>query len=153
MKIHIETVENLAEDEVLIRCAKVDSTIQKIHQYILEQASAAPKIVFYRDNQEFYLSLSDILFFETDTEQVYAHTKDSAYRTKYRLYELESTLPPTFVRASKSSIINTAHIYSITRNITSSSLVQFRDTHKQMYVSRHYYKALHQRLSERSTSI
>ena len=153
MKIHIETVDNLAEDEVLIRCARVDSTVQKIHQYILEQASAAPKIVFYRDNQEFYLPLSDILFFETDVEQVYAHTRDSAYRTRYRLYELESMLPPAFVRTSKSSIANTAHIYSITRNLTSSSLVQFSGTHKHLYVSRHYYQALHQRLAERSTDL
>ena len=33
----------------------------------------------------------------------------------------------------KSTILNINHIYSITRNITSSSLVEFKNTHKKVY--------------------
>lgn len=150
MKIHIEVVDDLTEDEVLIRCGRVDDTIQKIHQYILEQSSSNAKITFYKENQEFYFSLDEVLFFETDGEYVYAHTKDDAYRIKHRLYELESLLPRNFVRASKSTIINSAQVYSISRNLTASSLVQFIGSHKQVYVSRRYYQDLRQRISERS---
>lgn len=52
MKISIELVNDLAEDEVLIRCRRVDDAIQKIHQYILEQSQSGAKIVFYKENQE-----------------------------------------------------------------------------------------------------
>jgi DNA-binding LytR/AlgR family response regulator len=151
LKIRIELVNDLAEDEVLIRCARVDDAIQKIQQYILAQSSLGPEITFYKQNQEFYFALEDILFFETEGEHIYAHTVNDAYLIKYRLYELEQILPPCFVRAAKSTIVNIMQVYSITRNLTASSLVQFIATHKQIYVSRYYYPELRRRLSERST--
>lgn len=151
MKVRIELVEDLAEDEVLIRCGRVDDTIQKIHQYILEQSLTGSKITFYKDNQEFYFPLDDVLFFETEGEHIYAHTAKDAYRIKYRLYELEQMLPRNFVRAAKSTIVNTTQIYSIKRNLSASSLVQFQNSHKQIYVSRYYYSELRQRINERST--
>lgn len=151
MKIRIELVNDLAEDEVLIRCGRVDDTIQKIHQYILEQSLSGTKITFYKQNQEFYFPLEDVLFFETEGEHIYAHTANDAYRIKYRLYELEEILPRNFVRAAKSTIVNMTQVYSITRNLTASSLIQFINSHKQVYVSRFYYQELRQRLNERST--
>lgn len=151
MKIHIEVVGDLLEDEVTIRCGRVDDTIQKIHQYILEQTQSPVRITFYKDNQEFYFPLEDVLFFETDGEHLYAHTSDDAYRIKYRLYELEDLLPKIFVRASKSAIVNTRIIYSVTRNLTASSLIKFAGSHKQVYVSRYYYNELRQQLNPGSS--
>ena len=151
MKIRIELVNDLAEDEVLIRCSRVDDTIQKIHRYILEQSQSSQKITFYKQNQEFYFPMDDILFFETEGEHIYAHTANDAYLIKYRLYELEQILPRNFMRAAKSTIVNVLQVYSITRNLTASSLIQFIDSHKQVYVSRYYYQELRQRLNERST--
>lgn len=151
MKIRIETVGGLEEDEVIIRCSHVDDTIRKIYQYILEQSSLGPKITFYKQNQEFYFPLEDVLFFETEGEHIFAHTANDAYRIKYRLYELEQMLPRYFVRAAKSTIVNVMQVYSITRNLTASSLIQFFNSHKQVYVSRYYYRDLRQQLDERST--
>ncbi|MBW7572657.1 LytTR family DNA-binding domain-containing protein [Caproiciproducens faecalis] len=150
MKIRIEVINDLDEDEVLIRCGRVDDTIQKIHRYILEQSSQNTKITFYKQNQEFYFPLDEVLFFETEGEYIYAHTVNDAYRIKYRLYELEEILPKNFTRAAKSTIVNILQVYSVTRNLTASSLVQFINSHKQVYVSRYYYKELRQRLNERS---
>ena len=150
MKISIEVIDDLSEDEVLIRCGRVDDTIQKIQQYILSQSKMQPKIIFYKQNQEFYFPLDEVLFFETEGEHIYSHTVNDAYLIKYRMYELEDILPSYFVRAAKSAIVNTRQIRSITRNITASSLIQFTNSHKQVYVSRHYYKDLRQRLEERS---
>ncbi|HEX3017407.1 MAG TPA: LytTR family DNA-binding domain-containing protein [Caproicibacter sp.] len=152
MKVRIEVTDDLDEDEVLIRCRSVDESIQKIHQYILEQSKSGPKITFYKQNQEYYFPLEDILFFETEGEHIYAHTADDAYLIKYRLYELEQMLPRSFIRAAKSTIVNIRQIYSITRNLTSASLIQFTKSHKQVYVSRYYYRELRQRLQERGTT-
>ena len=150
VKIRIELDSNLTEDEVIIRCSRVDDTIQKILQYILEQSSLGPKITFYKQNQEFYFPLDDILFFETEGEHIYAHTAKDAYLIKYRLYELQEILPRNFMRAAKSTIVNIKQVYSITRNLTASSLIQFINSHKQVYVSRYYFQELRQRLNERS---
>ena len=62
--------------------------------------------------------------------------------TDTKLYELEEILPRKFVRISKSSIVNSDKIYSIQKNLTASSLIEFKNTHKQIYVSRSYYKLL-----------
>lgn len=148
MKVKIEITEGLAEDEVVIHCATVDDKVQRLHQLIVEQSATAARLVFYKENQEFFFPLEEVLFFETEGEAVYAHTKNDAYRIRYRLYELEQLLPPFFIRAAKSSIVNARRIHSITRNLTSASLVQFADTHKQVYVSRRYYGALRERMDE-----
>ena len=147
MKLRIEVSDVCAEDEVIIRCSSVNETVQKVQAYI--QSLASPKLTFYKGNQEFYLALSEILFFETEGEQVYAHTGDDAFRVRYRLYELETMLSRAFIRVAKGTIVNTVRIYAIHRNLTASSQIQFMGTHKHVYVSRHYYKALKDRMQER----
>lgn len=148
MKIRIEIVDGLPEEEVVIRCAAVDESVLALQKRLSEQAQAEP-IVFYKDNQEFFFPLADVLFFETEGEAVYAHTAADAYRIKHRLYELEGLLPRAFLRAAKSTIVNTAKVYSVTRDLTASSLVEFAGTHKKVYASRRYWRALRERLSER----
>ncbi|MCL2436901.1 MAG: LytTR family transcriptional regulator [Clostridiales bacterium] len=149
MKIVIETIENLTDDEIIIRCKKPTKAIQRIYQMIADEMSLTPNLVFYKENEEYYFPLQDVLFFETSGDNVYAHTADDAFRIKFRLYELEEMLPRYFVRVAKSTIINIKHVLSINRNLTSSSLVQFRDSHKKVYVSRLYYQTLAQKLNER----
>lgn len=151
MKIRIDVVKDLAEDEVIIRCSKPGEAIARIQHFVMEQAAGVPDIVFYRDNTEYYFPLSEVLFFETEGDLVYAHTQEQSYRVKLRLYELEQSLPGAFVRASKSAILNTGRVHSITRNLASSSLVEFAGTHKRLYVSRRYYSALKERLMQRSS--
>ena len=148
MKIKIEIDENLSEDEVLIRCRGLTEQVTEIQKAVSEVVNTSQRFVFYRGNTEYYLALDEILFFETDGDGINAHTRDNIYQTKYKLYELEDLLPGCFMRISKSSIVNTNHIYSISRNLTASSVVAFAGTHKQVYVSRYYYKPLVNKLEE-----
>lgn len=148
MKIRIEIDETLEEDEVTIKCKEINQTIKRVQQSI-SSANLIPKLIFYKNDTEYYLNLNDILFFETSENNVEAHTEKEVYKIKYRLYELEEILPNNFVRVSKSTILNVNRIYSINRNLTSSSLVQFYKSYKQVYVSRNYNKILKQRLEER----
>lgn len=148
MKLRIEVIGELPENEVVIRCGRVDDEIRKLQEYIL--SLAGPKLTFYKGTQEFYLPVEEILFFETDGEQIHAHTANDAFRVKRKLYELEEMLPQSFTRVAKGIIVNTAKIYAINRDLTSSSLIRFAGTHKQIYVSRHYYKSLKEKMEERS---
>ena len=148
MKLRIELTDGSMEDEVVIHCGRVDGNVQKLQEFIL--SLSAPRMTFYKGSQEYYLSLEEILFFETDGEQVFAHTTGDAYKVKHRLYELEELLPQPFTRAAKGTIVNTKRIYAIDRNLTSSSKISFTGTHKNIYVSRHYYKSLREKINERS---
>lgn len=142
MKIRIELDSKIKENEVVIRCNELKEEIIKIQKIISELIDEKKEMVFYKDNTEYYVSIDEILFFETEENSIYAHVLNNVYQVKYKLYELEEILPRNFVRISKSTIVNIDHIYSITRNITSSSLVEFKGTHKKVYASRFYYKVL-----------
>lgn len=149
MKIQIEFDGALEETQVLIRCRELDEQITRIQQMLVEASKQERQFVFYKGDTEFYLSINDVLFLETDGKTIQVHTRDDIYQTRYKLYELEELLPGHFMRVSKSAILNTHHVYSITRNLSSSSVVQFRNSHKQVYVSRMYYKPLKSKLEEK----
>ena len=153
MKVSIQIDNGLHENEVIIRCSKLDDDIKKIYDILMDTAKEVKYPVLYKGNVEYYLQMNEILFFETSDNSICAHTVDDIYQTTYHLYELEEILPGYFMRVSKSTILNINHIYSISRNITASSLVQFMHTHKQVYVSRNYYKTLKFRLEEKRKSI
>ncbi|MFV0467289.1 MAG: LytTR family DNA-binding domain-containing protein [Lachnospiraceae bacterium] len=149
MKIKIEIDPQLTEDEITIRCQRMDSKIQQMQEHLAELSANADRFRFFQGEKECYLKLDSILFFETTDKIVCAHTKNESFTTAYRLYELEEILPGNFMRISKSAILNTEYIYSITKSITASSLVEFCDSYKQVYVSRYYYKPLTFKLEER----
>lgn len=149
MKIRIELDENLIEDEVLIRCRSLDENVRKIQEAVSQVLTGKQQLICYKEDTEYYLSLDEILFFETETKEVWVHTTDKMYQTRYKLYELEELLPGHFMRVSKSTILNTNRIYSITRNLTASSVVEFMGSHKQVYVSGYYYKPLKCKLEEK----
>lgn len=153
MKVQIDIDEKLQENIVIIRCNKLDENIQKIQAMVMDSIKESKYLVLYNENTECYMPLENILFFETTDSGICAHTIDNIYQTKYRLYELEEILPGCFMRVSKSTILNLNHIYAITRNITASSVVQFSNSHKQVYVSRYYYKPLKCRLEEKRKAL
>lgn len=156
MKIRIEIEDGLLEDEIVIRCKSLDENILTIQRNIIAQIEKLQGnngiiesvLTLKKGEKEYFISLDEILFFETESKIIYAHTADNVFETEYKLYELEKYLPRYFIRISKSTIVNTTKIYSITRNITSSSLVEFKESYKKVYVSRNYYKILIEQLRE-----
>lgn len=148
MKVKIELTDNLLEDEVLIRCSQLSEDIRRIEESVKEINNRQKGISGYKGDVEFFLSLEDLLFFETEDGIVWAHTRDCIYETRYKLYELEEMLPGYFTRVSKSAILNVMKVYSLSRNIPSTSEAAFQETHKTVYVSRHYFKPLKCKLEE-----
>ncbi|MBD5135588.1 MAG: LytTR family transcriptional regulator [Lachnospiraceae bacterium] len=153
MKIKIETDCNISENEIIIRCNSINDDIIRLQSLINNTYNNLNQPVFYKNEKEYYIPLEKILFFETNNGIVNAHTTNELYLVKNKLYELEEILPGFFTRVSKSTILNTHAVYSITRNITSSSIVEFENTHKQVYVSRYYYKPLQEKLKEKRLSL
>lgn len=150
MKIRINIDEGADEPEIVISCNRLDADIAMIQAALAEALARSSKLALIRDDREYYLPPDEILFFETVDSKTYAHTADETFLVKLKLYELEEILPVSHRRISKSAIVGTRHIYSITRNLTGPSLIRFRDSHKQISVSRSYYKQLINKLSERS---
>ncbi len=148
VKVRIEVDEN-NEEEIVIRCQSLTPHIMKLQQMLVEDGNRSGQLVLYKGDVEYYINLSEILFFETENSLVIAHTAKDAYETRKKLYELENLLPGAFLRISKSAIVNTDKIYAINRNLTASSAIEFQGTHKQIYVSRAYYKLLKEKMEEK----
>lgn len=149
MKIRIELDTTVKENEVIIRCNELNEEVKNIQTALSSMLEDVNHIAFYKGDAEYYIDLAEIIFFDTEENGICAHTVDNIYNVKYKLYELEELLPGYFMRVSKSTILNTNRIYSITRSLSSSSKVEFQNTHKQVYVSRYYYKPLKIKLLEK----
>lgn len=148
MKIRIELEEN-AEEEVILRCRELTPKIMELQRILTEAANRSGQIILYKNDTEYYLEKSKLLFFETENSMVMAHTANEVFETKLKLYELEEVLGGSFLRISKSAIVNVDKIYAIRKSLTASSTIEFQGTHKQIYVSRAYYRVLKEKLEEK----
>ena len=146
MKVRIELDPQMDEPEMIIRAPRLTEEVARLQQLILEQKMTP--LTFYKDRSEYFVDVSEILFFETDGEKIYGHTREEAYEVRQKLYELEEILPISFCRISKSTIVNAKQIYSIEKSFSGTSTVNFYQTHKQVHVSRHYYQLLKERLKQ-----
>lgn len=145
LKIKFKEDKNLPCDEIIITASALTSEIETLIKDLRKTSIKA----IHRDS-DIILSSDEILFFETDMNVIYAHTKNDSFETRYKLYELENVLSQSFTRISKSTIVNIKEISSIDRGLTSSRKVSFFNSVKVVYVSRMYYPILKQKLDERS---
>ncbi|WEV51067.1 LytTR family DNA-binding domain-containing protein [Lactobacillus sp. ESL0731] len=148
MKVKIDLDPDVTEPVVTIQAKELSPEIERIYRQLQEVSQRPDQLECYKDDVSYYLDLNDILFFETEDRQVVAHTGRDSFSVNYKLYELENLLSSQFMRVSKSTILNLKQVYSLTRSITNCQ-VHFHDTYKTVYVSRHYYHSLSDRLNER----
>lgn len=153
MKVKIEIEEGLAEEEIVIRCGRLNDRIVSLQNYISRQGNARSCLAVKKAETEYFIPMEEIYFFETEGRQMRVHTADQIFTCDYRLYELEELLPGSFMRISKSSIANLDLVYSVTRNLTASSVIEFRESGKKAFVSRAYFKAVTDRLKARKLGL
>ncbi len=141
MKLRMEISDDLP-DEVVIRCGRMTDEVMRLRS-AFEAVIGGTELTLKSGDSEYFVPTDDVLFFETDDGKVAAHTADRMYYTEEKLFELEKMLPPSFIRVSKSCILNSAKVTSLTRNsITGSAEATFASSRKKTYVSRMYYRSL-----------
>jgi len=152
MRVRIEKVNDSEPEEVVIFCRNVTPEVEAVAQQLARIGQNRSVIAFFKGDEQVYLDLREILFFDTDQERVFAHTADEAFETRLRLYEVESLLPGFYVRVSRSTIVNSLHVFSIQKSLTRVYLISFRKSHKTIYGSRMYSSNLLKKMEERSKS-
>lgn len=144
-KVRVE-IDPKCDEEIIIRCRNVSDEIARIESLV---SSIDPcEMELELGNDLYFVKTEQILFFETDGSKTAAHTVDRMYYTDLKLYELEERLPKSFMRISKSCIININAVSSIHKEITGICEAFFRDTVKKVYVSRGYYKQFREKINE-----
>ncbi|AVL00876.1 LytTR family DNA-binding domain-containing protein [Pediococcus inopinatus] len=147
MKVRLEIDESLTEPEIIIKAASGDPRAEQIKRWLEKPLPDHDTITCYQGTTEYFVKLDTILFVETADRRLQIHTADDIYTSKLHLYELTDTLPGYFLQVSKSAVLNLYQVSALTKSI-SNCLVSFRNTHKQVYASRRYYKQLQERLNE-----
>ena len=146
MRVRIEIDSQLDAAEVVITAPAWTDEIKTIYRQL--ETVQRPSMTFYKGTGEYFLSLDEIVFFETEGAKIYGHTKEEAYEVRFKLYELEAFLPSKFSRISKLTIANLCQVYAIEKSFSGTSTLAFYDTHKEVHVSRHYYHTIKEKLKE-----
>lgn len=147
-RVRIE-VDPSSDEEIVIKCRELTHDVLALKSEIESGARAGGEdISLTLGGREYFVSLKDVLFFESSDDRTAAHTGDHMYYTGRRLFELTGTLPGYFMRVSKSCIVNLKLISSIHRDVAGVCEVCFSGSQKKIYVSRMYYKAFRERLIE-----
>lgn len=145
MKIRTEISDS---EEIIIRCRERNSRIISIEEAIEGALRGENELSLFSDGVEYFVPKSSILFFESSDGKVYAHTADRMYTTPYKLFELESIMPSSFTRVSKSTIANVSEIAYLRRELVGNGEMGFRRCDKKVYFSRAYYKLLQYKIDE-----
>ncbi|MBE5817819.1 MAG: LytTR family transcriptional regulator [Clostridiales bacterium] len=147
MKLKTE-ITNVEDTEIIIRCAQRTERIRQLESMLEAWLQQSSELILTLDDTEYYVPKKDILFFETENGKVMAHTASRVFCTEHKLYELEKLMPPSFIRVSKSCILNADTVSAIHHNIAGASEVVFKRGDKKVYVSRAYYKMLKDKIYE-----
>lgn len=146
MKLKIEYLPPGNEEEIVIRCFSKNEQIKQIEHTLEKILSSHAELAVTLGDTEYYIPKNEILFFETLDGKVAVHTANGMYYTKHKLFELENTMPCSFLRVSKSCILNAEKVNSLAHNLAGASRVTFYGSDKIVYVSRAYYKDLKEKI-------
>lgn len=146
-KVRIEITDG--EEEIVIKCKEITPEIMKLKEKLeTNDLMQNHKMMLKLGEDEHIVDISNILFFESESNDVLAHTSARIYRTNLKLYGLEGLLPNSFMRISKATIVNLNRISWYNRELTGNGKAGFANSDKQVYVSRMYFKQFTENLKE-----
>ena len=139
MKITILDKLHDEEDEIIIKCENLDEDISLLIERIKNRRQ---KISFQKDSKIVFTEMSDILYFESVDDKVFAYTLDDVVETKLKLYQLEEDfLPQEFLRVNKAVIMNLNKVESLSPAFGGRFEAVLKTGYK-VIISRNYVPAL-----------
>ena len=143
LKVSVKQIEKDQEEQVIIRCYKVNEDIKSIVSYI--KATGAT-LAGYVDERASQISLQDIFFVEAVDNKLFAYTEKKVYELKCKLYEFAALYENRrFFRCSKSFVINLMKIDSV-RPILNGRFSATLFNGEEVIISRQYVPELRKRL-------
>lgn len=142
MKVEIQVDAACTEPQVIIRTAQMDDAVQALAKRI---SDTPPQLLTgSRDGAIEILNPSELIRIFADGGKTVAVTENGTYDLRLRLYEAEERLPhSSFVRISKSEIVNLHKVKSFDLSFTGTICIRFlNDT--VTYVSRRYVREIKQ---------
>lgn len=147
-KMIVKLEQNSSQDdvEVLIRYAKMDSSIKRL-ALLVESFNNTVRC----DSEcgEILINISDIYYIESVDKRSFVYCSHAVYRTELRLYQLIEQLSNWgFIQVSKFCIININMLSSI-RPLLNSRLEATLKNGERINVTRKYIAGIRNKLKER----
>ena len=143
MKITIETDKNITETEIHIKCSQIDESLKEI---IASLSLDDCKFVGYLDNEAYFVSLNEILYFEVVDGGTFFYTNGKIYESVLKLYKIEESIQNTsFARISKTVVANLRKMTSI-KKAEHSRLVATMVSVEKLVVSRQYVSEIKRKM-------
>lgn len=133
------------KDEEIIATVHAPSALTEKLEALVQQYTATDRVAAYTEDNLHLLSFDRIECITVLDGKTYAiDTKGDRYRLKQRLYELESMLPPCFIRINKSAIANENRLERFAASFSGAVDAVFRCGYRE-YVSRRCFAAIKRR--------
>lgn len=143
MKITIQSPEPGQEDEIILRCARLDDRLMEL---IYALKADRIKLTAYTDKGITMIDPKDVYYFESVDNRVFAYCEKQVYEIRKKLYELESELAGTdFLRISKSTVADLSKFVHLSPAFNGRLEVKLKNG-ETIVVSRQYVPALKQKL-------
>ena len=135
MKISILDKLPDEEDEIIIKCDSLDDDLRLLIERIKNRRQ---KINFLKDSKIIFAELSEILYFESVDDKVFAYTREEVIRLEGSLNsfigEVQGDL---FFRCSKSMIINVNKVSAL-KSLSSNRIDATMENGEHIMISRRY---------------
>ena len=111
MKVTILDLEPGEEEEIIVKCDKINDNLQKILNSIKQ---GNDKLNLYKNGDIYFIEPDAIYYFESVDNKTFIYCMKEVYESKLKLYEIDSQFKnSSFFRASKSTILNLSKIKNI----------------------------------------
>lgn len=111
MKVTIEKIPEVVEEEILVKCHDTESQWVTSVKALQNEGE---NIIGKWEDDFFSISLKNIYYFECVDNRSFFYTKDKVFESKLKVYEFEEkTKNAMFFKASKSTVVNIRKIRSV----------------------------------------
>lgn len=132
------------DEEVTVIAHEPSALTKQIETLVLEY-SGSDKLIGYAQDEIVILSVSQIECITVLEGKTWAiDRRADRYRLKQRLYELETRLPPSFIRINKSTFANEARIKKFSASFSGAVDAVFQCGYRD-YVSRRCFAQIKRR--------
>lgn len=137
MKLLIEQSLDCKETEIKITCNLMDERLSRLIEQIRLYSFS---VIGTSDGVSSMIPLEQIYYFDSVENKTYLYVEKEVFQCDKKLYELEQFLKDTtFVRISKSCILNAAKVMEVKAQFNGRLEVKLAN-HEKILVSKHYIK-------------
>lgn len=144
MKIQLKSAA-LPETEVIIRGDVTCEEVVSLLQFLNKRNSG--KMILYKEEEQYIIDADEIVFLEVSGNKVLAYTRQDAYETRLKLYELKELLRAhPFAQINKSVIVNINCVKSIQAEFSGNYRIKLKTRKETLTISRKYFREFKDRI-------